>query len=136
MALSLTTSVPQVAIATLFQLGCIYIAHLCFRRGLQAQGYDLKKLPFQGFGTPYAQWVALVVVVFVFGCEFYLACWPFGEKGSASTFFSSYLAAPLFFFDYFAYKVRSSCLFWGDRANTYLHGLNPPSPPVSRSISY
>ncbi|KIW37199.1 uncharacterized protein PV06_10549 [Exophiala oligosperma] len=93
-----------VTIATLFQLGCIYIAHLRFRTGLRAQGYDLKKLPFKGFGTPYAQYVALVVVLFVFGCEFYLSCWPFGEKGSAKTFFSSYLAAPLFFFDYFLYK--------------------------------
>lgn len=43
-------------------------------------------------------------MLFVFGCEFYLACWPFGEKGSVKSFFSAYLAAPLFFFDYFVYK--------------------------------
>lgn len=44
-------------------------------------------------------------MVFILGCEFYLSCWPFGENGSPKTFFSAYLAAPLFVADYFAYKV-------------------------------
>jgi amino acid transporter len=96
----------QVAIATLFQWASIYIAHLRFRQGLKAQGKDLGSLPFKGLLTPWAQYFGLIIVLFVFGCEFYLACWPFGEKGSVKSFFSSYLAAPLFFFDYFVYKVR------------------------------
>lgn len=95
----------QVAIATLFEWSSCYIAHLRFRQGLKAQGKDLKSLPFKGFLTPWAQYLSLAIVLFVFGGEFYLSCWPFGEKGSVKTFFSSYLAAPLFFFDYFAYKV-------------------------------
>ncbi|KAL5335907.1 amino acid permease/ SLC12A domain-containing protein [Aspergillus crustosus] len=93
-----------VAIATLFQWASIYIAHLRFRTGLRAQGKDLRELPFKGLLTPYAQYLSLVIVLFIFGCEFYLACFPFGEKGSAKSFFSTYLAAPLFFFDYFVYK--------------------------------
>ncbi|OJJ36285.1 hypothetical protein ASPWEDRAFT_109179 [Aspergillus wentii DTO 134E9] len=93
-----------VAIATLFQWGSIYIAHLRFRNGLRAQGVDLRTLPFKGLLTPWAQYLSLLIVLFVFGCEFYLSCWPFGEKGSVKSFFSSYLAAPLFFFDYFVYK--------------------------------
>ncbi|KAJ6100227.1 hypothetical protein N7467_001762 [Penicillium canescens] len=93
-----------VAIATLFQWASIYIAHLRFRQGLKAQGKDLGSLPFKGLLTPWAQYFGLIIVLFVFGCEFYLACWPFGEKGSVKSFFSSYLAAPLFFFDYFVYK--------------------------------
>ncbi|CAG8284879.1 unnamed protein product [Penicillium olsonii] len=93
-----------VAIATLFQWASIYIAHLRFRQGLRAQGKDLGSLPFKGLLTPWAQYFGLIIVLFVFGCEFYLACWPFGEKGSVKSFFSSYLAAPLFFFDYFVYK--------------------------------
>ncbi|KAJ5753399.1 uncharacterized protein N7511_007552 [Penicillium nucicola] len=93
-----------VAIATLFQWASIYIAHLRFRQGLKAQGKDLASLPFKGFLTPWAQYFSLLIVLFVFGCEFYLACWPFGEKGSVKSFFSTYLAAPLFFFDYFVYK--------------------------------
>lgn len=96
------------AIATLFQWGSIYIAHLRFRQGLRAQGKDLSALPFKGLLTPWAQYFGLIIVLFVFGCEFYLACWPFGEKGSVKSFFSSYLAAPLFFFDYFVYKVSAS----------------------------
>ncbi|KAL2834912.1 amino acid permease/ SLC12A domain-containing protein [Aspergillus cavernicola] len=93
-----------VAIATLFQWASIYIAHLQFRKGLRAQGKDLQNLPFRGLLTPWAQYFSLVIVLFIFGCEFYLACFPFGEKGSAKSFFSTYLAAPLFFFDYFVYK--------------------------------
>ncbi|KAL4951019.1 amino acid permease/ SLC12A domain-containing protein [Aspergillus filifer] len=93
-----------VAIATLFQWASIYIAHLRFRTGLVAQGKALSSLPFKGLLTPYAQYFSLLIVLFIFGCEFYLACFPFGEKGSAKSFFSTYLAAPLFFFDYFVYK--------------------------------
>ncbi|KAL4745903.1 hypothetical protein BDW72DRAFT_198215 [Aspergillus terricola var. indicus] len=93
-----------VAIATLFQWASIYIAHLRFRTGLCTQGRDLADLPFKGLLTPYAQYFSLLIVLFIFGCEFYLACFPFGEKGSAKSFFSTYLAAPLFFFDYGAYK--------------------------------
>ncbi|OJJ07687.1 hypothetical protein ASPVEDRAFT_56988 [Aspergillus versicolor CBS 583.65] len=93
-----------VAIATLFQWASIYIAHLRFRQGLRAQGKNLRDLPFRGLLTPYAQYLSLTIVLFIFGCEFYLACFPFGEKGSAKSFFSTYLAAPLFFFDYFVYK--------------------------------
>ncbi|KAL4793159.1 amino acid permease/ SLC12A domain-containing protein [Aspergillus venezuelensis] len=93
-----------VAIATLFQWASIYIAHLRFRTGLVAQGKSLSSLPFKGLLTPYAQYFSLLIVLFIFGCEFYLACFPFGEKGSAKSFFSTYLAAPLFFFDYFVYK--------------------------------
>ncbi|KAL4871869.1 hypothetical protein BDV12DRAFT_183437 [Aspergillus spectabilis] len=93
-----------VAIATLFQWASIYIAHLQFRIGLRKQGKDLRDLPFRGLLTPYAQYLSLIIVLFIFGCEFYLPCFPFGEKGSAKSFFSTYLAAPLFFFDYFVYK--------------------------------
>ncbi|KAJ5651403.1 Amino acid/polyamine transporter I [Penicillium longicatenatum] len=93
-----------VAIATLFEWSGCYISHLRFRQGLKAQGKDLKTLPFKSFFTPWAQYFSLILVVFIFGCEFYLSCWPFGEKGSAKTFFSTYLAAPLFVFDYCAYK--------------------------------
>ncbi|CAI7602855.1 unnamed protein product [Penicillium glandicola] len=93
-----------VAIATLFQWSSIYIAHLRFRQGLRAQGKDLSTLPFKGLLTPWAQYIGLIIVLFVFGCEFYLACWPFVGEGSVKSFFSSYLAAPLFIFDYFVYK--------------------------------
>ncbi|KAJ6155330.1 hypothetical protein N7470_005896 [Penicillium chermesinum] len=93
-----------VAISTLFEWSGVYIAHLRFRQGLKAQGMDLRNLPFKGFLTPWTQWFGLLIVLFFFGCEFYLSCFPFGEKGSAKTFFSSYLAAPLFVLDYFSYK--------------------------------
>ncbi|KAJ5281795.1 Amino acid/polyamine transporter I [Penicillium angulare] len=93
-----------VAIATLFEWSGCYVSHLRFREGLKAQGKDLNSLPFKGFLTPYSQYFSLVLVAFIFGCEFYLSCWPFGEKGSPKTFFSTYLAAPLFVFDYLAYK--------------------------------
>ncbi|KAL4971978.1 amino acid permease-domain-containing protein [Aspergillus desertorum] len=74
-----------VAIATLFQWASIYIAHLRFRNGHRAPGKNLADLPFNGL-------------------SYALACFPFGGKGSAKSFFSTYLAAPLFFFDYGVYK--------------------------------
>jgi len=94
-----------VDISTLFQWAGTFISRIQFRKGLKAQGIDYRSLPFRDFVAPYAQYLALVVVVFIAGCEFYLACFPFGEKGSVKSFFSSYIAAPLFFLEYFAYKV-------------------------------
>ncbi|OKO96647.1 hypothetical protein PENSUB_10822 [Penicillium subrubescens] len=93
-----------VAIATLFEWSSCYISLLRFREGLEAQGKDLRTLPFRGFLTSWAQYLSLIIVVLIFGCEFYLPCWPFGGRGSVKIF-SGYLAAPLFYFDYFAYKL-------------------------------
>jgi len=52
-----------------------------------------------------------MVLTFILGCLFYLSIFPFGGKGSAETFFSTYLAAPLFVFDYVVYKVSFGMLF-------------------------
>lgn len=100
----------QVAIATFLQWASIYISHIGFRLAVKAQGIKPKTLPFLAPFAPYAQYFGLVVILFILGCEFYLAIFPFGAKGSAKSFFSIYLAAPLFIFDYFAYKVRGSLL--------------------------
>ncbi|GAD95203.1 amino acid transporter [Paecilomyces variotii No. 5] len=93
-----------VAISTLFQWASIFISHIGFRMGLKAQGIDHKSLPFRAYGTPYIQYFALLVILFIFGCEFYLSVFPFDAKPSAKAFFSTYLAAPLFIFDFLAYK--------------------------------
>lgn len=83
-------------ISTLFQWTGVFISHIQFRRGVKAQGIEFRSLPFRDFLAPYAQYLALVVVLFIAGCEFYLSWFPFGEKGSAKSFFSTYIAAPLF----------------------------------------
>lgn len=95
----------QVAIAGLVQWASVYLSHIRFRRGLKAQGIDYKTLPFLSYGAPYLQYFGLLILLFIFGCEFYLSAWPLGEKPSAESFFASYLAVPLFIVDYFAYKV-------------------------------
>ncbi|KAJ5150102.1 Amino acid/polyamine transporter I [Penicillium atrosanguineum] len=94
-----------VGIATCFEWMSCFISVLRFRQGLKAQGKNLRDLPFKGFLTPWTQYLGLIIVVFILGCEFYLSCWPFGEKGSVKSFFSTYLAAPLFVLDYVAYKL-------------------------------
>ncbi|PWY92519.1 amino acid transporter [Aspergillus heteromorphus CBS 117.55] len=94
-----------VSVSALFQWSSIFISHIQFRRGLAAQGLSTGALPFRDRTAPYAQYFGLVVILFIAGCEFYLACFPFGEKGSATSWFSSYIAAPLFFLDYFGYKI-------------------------------
>lgn len=100
-------------ISTLFQWAGVFISRIQFRRGVKAQGIEFRSLPFCDFLAPYAQYLALVVVLFIAGCEFYLACFPFGEKDPAKSFFSTYIAAPLFFLEYFAYKViRMTAIFF------------------------
>ncbi|KAF1345026.1 amino acid permease/ SLC12A domain-containing protein [Delphinella strobiligena] len=81
-----------------------YLSHIRFRRGLKAQGIDYKTLPFPSHGAPYLQYFGPLILLFIFGCEFYLSAWPLSEKPSAESFFASYLAVPLFIVDYYAYK--------------------------------
>ena len=86
------------------------MSHIGFRRALKAQGIDHHSLPFIAHFAPWLQYGGLVVLTFILGCLFYLSIFPFGGKGSAETFFSTYLAAPLFVFDYIVYKVNSEVL--------------------------
>ena len=102
------TKLVKTAISGLCQWATIYISHIQFRRGLKAQGIDYKGLPFLSPGAPYLQYLGLVILLFIFGCEFYLSVWPLNGSGkpSATSFFSSYLAVPLFLVDFLGYKVR------------------------------
>lgn len=72
---------------------------------MKAQNIDYRTLPFKSPLAPYLQWAGILIIFFILGCEFYLSISPFGEKGSAKTFFANYLGAPLFIFDFVAYKV-------------------------------
>ncbi|KZF25802.1 hypothetical protein L228DRAFT_266251 [Xylona heveae TC161] len=94
-----------VGIAALFQWASLYISHIRFRRGLKAQGIDYRRLPFRNWGAPIPQYIGLLICALFLGFEFYLAVWPFGAKSSAKNFFATFLACPLFFFDYFVYKL-------------------------------
>lgn len=78
--------------------------HICFRSALKAQGIDPKTLPFQAPWAPYFQYLAILAIFFIMGCEFYLALYGDGAP-TAKGFFSVYLACPLFIFDYVVYKV-------------------------------
>ncbi|PWY87820.1 amino acid transporter [Aspergillus sclerotioniger CBS 115572] len=115
-----------VSVSALFQWSSIFISHIRFRRGLAAQGISTRALPFRDWTAPYAQYLGLLVVLFIAGCEFYLACFPFGEQGSAKTWFSSYIAAPLFFLDYFGYKIyyRSKLVHPADMDFTAAHAFD------------
>ncbi|KAK8258249.1 amino acid permease/ SLC12A domain-containing protein [Phyllosticta capitalensis] len=93
-----------VGISGFLQWGTIYWMHIRFRKGLKAQGIDAKSLPFYDRFAPFTQYVGLLVIFLIMVMEFYLALWPFGGKPSAEGFFSTYIAAPLFVIDYFAYK--------------------------------
>ncbi|KAL5330318.1 hypothetical protein ACEPPN_003845 [Leptodophora sp. 'Broadleaf-Isolate-01'] len=94
-----------VSIAGFINWGCIFVSHIGFRRALKAQGIDHRSLPFIAHFSPYLQYGGLVILTFILGCLFYLSIFPFGAKGSAKSFFASYLAAPLFVFDYVVYKI-------------------------------
>lgn len=80
------------------------VTHIYFRRALKAQGIDPKTLSFQAPFAPYFQYLSIVIIIFIAGCEFYLAL--FGDgKPTAKQFFSVYLACPLFIFDLVVYKL-------------------------------
>lgn len=83
----------------------ILSTHLGFRRALKAQGIDPKTMPFKAPLAPYFQYLAILGIFFIMGCEFYLALYGEGEP-TAKEFFSIYLACPLFIFDFVAYKVN------------------------------
>lgn len=91
-------------ISGFLQWATIYWMHIRFRKGLKAQGIDHKTLPFHDMLAPWSQYVGLVVIFLILAAEFYLAIFPFDAKPSAENFFATYIAAPLFVFDYFAYK--------------------------------
>lgn len=111
------------AIAAFFQWFSIFVCHCFFRVALKAQNIHVKSLPFKSPLAPYLQWAGIIIILFILGCEFYLSVSPFGERGSATvspdewlhsfearadivqTFFANYLGAPLFIFDFVAYKV-------------------------------
>lgn len=87
------------------------VTHIGFRRALKAQGIDPKTLPFRAPFAPYFQYLAILCVLFIMGCELYLALFQDGTP-TAKGFFSVYLACPLFIVDYIAYKVSSQFLQW------------------------
>ncbi|OMP85440.1 putative amino-acid permease meu22 [Diplodia seriata] len=93
-----------VGISGFLQWATIYWMHIRFRKGLRAQGIEHKTLPFHDMFAPWSQYAGLVVIFLILVAEFYLAIFPFDAKPSAENFFATYIAAPLFVFDYFAYK--------------------------------
>ena len=96
----------QVGSATFLDWAFIFISHLRFRQGLKAQGISTDKLPWKTWMGTYGTWIGLTGSIFFLGVEFYYSIFPIGEKPSAENFFSNYITVPLFFLDYFAYKVR------------------------------
>lgn len=112
------TSTLQVGISGFIQYANVYLNYIRFRRGLSAQSISTSSLPFRALLGPYLQYFGLLLILLIMIAEFYLSISPFEQQGSkqaaVSYFFSSYLAAPLFIFDYFAYKVcfpHSTVLF-------------------------
>ena len=93
-----------VAIATFLSWLTIIWTHISFRRALKAQNIDATKLPFISPGSPYTQYMAIVVVFFIMSLEFYLALYPTDAPPTAKGFFTVYLALPLFIFNFCFYK--------------------------------
>lgn len=55
----------------------------------------------------------MVILFLIFAAEFYLALYPFGGTGKpeAESFFSAYIAAPLFICDFIGYKIYMKTKF-------------------------
>ncbi|KAL4869207.1 amino acid permease-domain-containing protein, partial [Aspergillus spectabilis] len=93
-----------VGVASFCNWFLIYLAHIRFRQGLQAQKIDNKSLPFRDRFAPYSQYLGMVLILFFRGAQLYFAIFPSSGEPSAENFFATYITLPLFLLDYVGYK--------------------------------
>jgi len=95
-------------LSSIFTWGSICLAHVRFRRGWKLQGHSLDELAFRSQPGVIGSWLGFILNVLVLIAQFWTALWPVGKNPDAEVFFSSYLAVPVVFVFYIAYKL----IFW------------------------
>ena len=95
-------------LSSIFTWGSICLAHVRFRRGWKLQGHSLDELAFRSQPGVIGSWLGFILNVLVLIAQFWTAMWPIGKNPDAETFFSAYLAVPVVFVSYVAYKL----IYW------------------------
>ncbi|EPX71681.1 arginine permease [Schizosaccharomyces octosporus yFS286] len=101
-----------VSLCVLYSWGCIFLAHLRFRKAWKVQGFSADQLPWKSKFYPFSaiwgiSWCILICII-----EFYLAVWPLGKPSSARNFFATYLSIVLIVIIYCAAKIYYRGPFW------------------------
>ena len=82
-------------LAVLFIWGSICVCHIRFRQAWKATGRSIDDLPFKSPLGVYGSYFSILLVVIILIATFYVALFPAGGPPNATTFFQSYLSAPL-----------------------------------------
>ncbi|CAI8496569.1 unnamed protein product [Hanseniaspora opuntiae] len=97
-------------LASLFSWAGISLCHIRFRRALTAQGRSTDELTFTSPLGVAGSYYSLIMIVFVFIAEFWVAAWPTGYKDMTSSeiatnFFEVYLSFPIVMACYLGHKT-------------------------------
>ncbi|KAK9479547.1 amino acid permease-domain-containing protein [Lipomyces japonicus] len=93
-------------LSSIFTWGSICLSHIIFRRAWKVQGHSLDEIAFKSHPGVLGSYFGLILNCLVLVSQFWIALWPVGgAKPNASTFFSSYLAAPIILVFYIFYKI-------------------------------
>lgn len=91
--------------------GSICLCHIRFRRAIQYQGRSLDEVAFKSQVGVIGSWIGFAINVLVMIAQFWVALFPIGGKPNASSFFQSYLAAPIVFALFICYKIWKKTKF-------------------------
>lgn len=91
-------------LANFFIWGTICLAHVRFRAGWAAQGFQLDQLPFRACFGVWGSYVGIGMNVMCMVATFYVSLYPIGGEPDAESFFESYLAAPFIFALYLGWR--------------------------------
>lgn len=97
-------------LSSIFTWTSICLAHIRFRRAWKLQGHTLEEIAFTSQPGVYGSWVGFISNCLILIAQFWTGAWPVGYEslgalGQVSSFFSSYLAAPIVIIFYLFYKI-------------------------------
>ncbi|XBW37372.1 hypothetical protein QEN19_002952 [Hanseniaspora menglaensis] len=95
-------------LAMLFNYFGMNLAHIRFRKAMQAQGKSLKELAFKSQTGTLGSYLSCFIIILLFIAQFWIAIVPVGEgKADANAFFQNYLCVVVWVVAYIAYKLYS-----------------------------
>ncbi|AGO10817.1 AaceriAFR698Cp [[Ashbya] aceris (nom. inval.)] len=93
-------------LSQLFTWSTICISHVRFRRALAVQGYSTDELGFKAQTGVIGSYCSAIMMVLALVGQFWVSLVPMGtSKPNVESFFTGYLAMPMFLLCYFGYKV-------------------------------
>jgi amino acid transporter len=95
------------------------LTYIFFRRGMLAQGFDLKKNAYNNPMQPYIAYWGIFWTLFFILVNGYAVFWNFNATG----FLTAYLNIPIFLFLYFGYKIIHRTKIWKPTEMDFVTGI-------------